>query len=211
MKEGPEIVIDAGHPREVREDVVVRQKVLVLPPGERVEVRLVLKPMRRFHELLGMLHRQLAQHQRVDQAEDGRIGPDAQGQRQKGNGRKSRTPPHAAERIAYVLPQSFQGTPSPHLARDLLDQRPVAKLPAGGCFGRLRILPSFDAIPRGHGQMGPNLLVQLPVAASAAEPQPHAHAWPSLSPGCMRLAMAALNWFHRPCSAVSCLLPAAVS
>ena len=76
-KESSEIVIDAGHPGEGRQDVVVREKILVLPPGESVEMRLILKPVRRLHELLGTLDRQTAQHQRVDEAEDGRIGPDA--------------------------------------------------------------------------------------------------------------------------------------
>ena len=53
-------------------------------------------------ELVGVLHRELAQQNLVDQREDGRVCPDSQRQRQDGHGGKQRAPAQAAQCIPQV-------------------------------------------------------------------------------------------------------------
>jgi hypothetical protein len=91
-----------------------------------------------------------------------------------------------------VFTGPLQRAPSPHLARDFLDEGPIAELALRGEIGGFRLLATFDPIARRHLQMRPDLVVELAIAiaALAREPRPWAHAGPSLPLGFSRPAIA---------------------
>ena len=69
----------------------------------RARIAAVVGPFLVEHdELVGVLHRELAKQNLVDQREDGRVCPDSQRQRQDGHGGKQRAPAQAAQCIPQV-------------------------------------------------------------------------------------------------------------
>jgi len=71
------------------------------------------------HELLRGGHRQRADDEGVEQAEDGGVGADSERQGQNGGGRESGVLAQHAQRVSEVLEESLQGRPSPLRARVL--------------------------------------------------------------------------------------------
>ena len=63
------------------------------------------------HQPLRISHRQGAQHDGVDQTEDGGIGADAEGQRDHGNGGETGALAQHAHAVADILKQTFHGDP----------------------------------------------------------------------------------------------------
>jgi hypothetical protein len=92
----------------------------------------------------------------------------------------------------------LQRAPSPHLARDFLDEGPIAELALRGEIGGFLLLATFDPIARRHLQMRPDLVVELAIAiaiaALAREPRPRAHAGPSLSDSAGRRSRTLHPW-----------------
>jgi hypothetical protein len=68
-------------------------------------------------ELFGLRHRKQAQHQLVDQGEDGRVGADAEGKGGHGDQSEERTAPQAAQRKSEVKQKSGHVLPSKYAAR----------------------------------------------------------------------------------------------
>ena len=97
-----------SHSDQGREDVVVIPKMLVALPGEGVEAGVARVEVQQFYQLPRFPHRQQAQHQSIDQAEDRGVGADAQRQRQHRGCRESRGTPHHAQRVPNVLTERFQ-------------------------------------------------------------------------------------------------------
>src|SRR5207245_2555627 len=89
-------------------------------------------------ELLGARDRQVPQANRVDQLEDRRVGPDAEGEREDGHEREARTSPKQAQGVANVAP-------------DVVDPFRVTRVAAG-------VLLLFDAAQCDHG--GPPCFVR---------------------------------------------------
>ncbi len=71
-------VLNASDPRK---DVIVIPKVLVTLQGENVQRGIARILIQEFHKLLRTIDRQHAQDQGVNEAEDGRVGADAESQR----------------------------------------------------------------------------------------------------------------------------------
>ena len=76
--------------------------------------------------------RQLPDEDFVDQAEDGRIGADADGQREHGDGGKARSFEQHARAVSQVLPQGFESGPAPDASGIFEDERRVAKARRAG-------------------------------------------------------------------------------
>ena len=99
-KEGADIVIEANISARAEKTWLWARKYWYCRQEKASKCGSSLNRYRGSTNCSDSVHRQTAQHQRVDEAEDGRIGPDAQRQRQEGNGRESRMAPHAAKRVA---------------------------------------------------------------------------------------------------------------
>src|SRR5262249_8795623 len=83
--------------------------------------------------------------------------------------REARLAPQHAHAEAEVLDELRKPDASPHIARDLRDERDVAELASGVATGFLGRLPRGGALALGHAQVRRDLVVQLLVPA-AAEP-----------------------------------------
>jgi len=59
-------------------------------------------------QLLRVRHRQHAQHQRVEQRENRRVGADAERQRNDRRGREAGAPAQAAQRVADVFAEALE-------------------------------------------------------------------------------------------------------
>ncbi len=131
-----------------------------LPPAARaVEV----------DELLGMGHRQHAQHQRVYQREDRRVGADAQRQRQHRRRRESRVAQQAAQRVSGVLHRRFEPRDSAAVAIFLLGLRHAAELPPRRQLRLGRRHAARAEFLFEHGEMEPDFIAELAVQASASK------------------------------------------
>ena len=84
-------------------------KLLVVLPGEVVQARVAGVEGEQFDELLWRSHGERAKHQRVDEAEDGGVGADAEREREDGHGRETGSPAHHPEGVPGVLPERFHG------------------------------------------------------------------------------------------------------
>ena len=110
-------------------------------------------------ELLRTLGRKRAQHDRVDGAEDGRVGPYPQRQREHDHDRKCRRPAQSSRRVPHIAPRLLDGWfpsqrrgcgPSPprycQARRGPLDVRPQVASPSGPLPQRR--IPGTTAAPR---------------------------------------------------------------
>jgi hypothetical protein len=100
--------LERGHLGELRRviaelavKVIGENYPVALQPPNYAAIVAVPQPVKR----MGVFHRQRLEHHRVHQREDGRIGADAQRQRQYADYRKSRRVPQPPESITKVLDQ----------------------------------------------------------------------------------------------------------
>ena len=92
------------------------------------------------NKLRWLLHRQRTQHHRIEQAEDRRVCPYSQRQRDQRHRRKHRAAQHSARTVVDVLRQAFKPLPSPCHVALLFDPRRVAESSLRGhaCLTRRR-------------------------------------------------------------------------
>ena len=151
------------------------------------------------HQFLRIAHRQLAQHEGVDQTEDGSVGSDAERQGEHGCRRKSWIVAQSAECVLQVAPELLQPGPAPRrpgLLRGARDVTQLAGLGYGGQRLQFRLHVALFRPPMGGQQI-------------LDPPEPH-HLPPSGN-GPMICPTAETNPVHLECSAWSCLRPAGVS
>src|SRR5207248_453193 len=89
---------------DAREDMVVIPEILVARQGKSVSAGLSRVFVEEFNKLPRVADWQSAQYQSVDEAEDCRIGSDAQSQREYGNGRERGAVPHPPHGVSKVVP-----------------------------------------------------------------------------------------------------------
>src|SRR5690348_5795692 len=82
-----------------------------------------------------IVYRKGAEHHRIDQAEDGRVGANAESEGQNGDGCEPRIPAQLAQAVAQILKQGLEPLESPGCAHVLLDLRGVTQSAAGGVGG----------------------------------------------------------------------------
>jgi hypothetical protein len=98
-----------GDRRHLREDLVLVAQVLVVEVRQRQLARIPLVAHVHRREPAGILHRDRLQHRRVDQAEDGGVGADAERQRQHRHRREDRAPGEEPERVSKVVEHGKKG------------------------------------------------------------------------------------------------------
>ena len=132
----PPAHLEAGrrHADQFREHVVVDRESARRTPREAVHARLAGIPAQQLDELLRFAHRQRAQHQGVEQAENGGVGADAERQRQNRHGGKNAIPSQAANRVGDVPPQIIDPSPDPDGTGVLAGERQIAQRPPAGKF-----------------------------------------------------------------------------
>jgi len=87
------------------------------PPGQLLEGWVGEAGVGEPHQAIGLVDsRQRSNHQRVDQAEDGRIRADSERQRGEGDGRDTGALRERAPGEAEVLPQLVEPARAPHVA-----------------------------------------------------------------------------------------------
>ena len=80
---------------QIREDVVPVAILLVIGETEDVQRRVTRILKRELHEAGRITHGHIAKQQRIDEAEDGAVGADGEGQREERHGRdQGRAPEH---------------------------------------------------------------------------------------------------------------------
>ncbi|HWT44914.1 MAG TPA: hypothetical protein VN085_03070 [Vicinamibacterales bacterium] len=98
-REGEREVTDRGHPGKARR---LRAEVHHPRGGERRRLAVGF-PVPQEHDVARIGERQRTEQHGVDDAEDGRVGADADRQRQQRHDREARRPPQPAHRIVDVL------------------------------------------------------------------------------------------------------------
>jgi hypothetical protein len=112
---------------------------------------------------------QRAQQHAADDAEDGRVGADAKGQRDDdgegqplGARQRAQAHPHVEEQRR----QPVEPAAVPHPPHRVANRRHVAELAQRGQPGRLRILAAFDPLLDAERQMAADLVVELVLIGS---------------------------------------------
>ena len=113
------------------------------------------------HERLRLGYRQRTQKDRIHEAEDCRVGPDSQGQRQDRHRAEGFVGGHRAQAVAEVLRQLLEQNPRPQGARVFPQQRDVAQVAASGPSGLVFRKPVGLPFTRFFRQMEPQLLAEL--------------------------------------------------
>src|SRR5579864_6312146 len=139
------------------------------------------------HQPVRSRERQGPQRQGLDDAEDQRVGADAQGQREHGDKGEARALAQQAGGVPDVPGEAVQPGPGPDGAQLLLDQRHVAESAARRMAGLLRGQASRTQFLRLELEMRRQLALQLlqPLPAPReprqprAQPVPAAHEPPS--------------------------------
>jgi len=93
------------------------------------------RTLRQQHQLIWRRHWKLAQHERVHDTEDRRVGSNAQRQREYDHGGEQRRVQQQACAEANVLGELFQPAPAPGVARFFFQEDRIAKSPLGGVPG----------------------------------------------------------------------------
>ena len=147
--------LDAAERRQALEDALVVPQVDVLRVGQdAAAVEAHVNDARR------IAHRQPLQQHRVHEAEDRRVGADAQGQREHGGRRESRALAERAPGEAQVVPEPLEGTPASRLSKDerrrtrhaleppqvALQRARLVELREGRLLGGRRLDSSLDEI-----------------------------------------------------------------
>ena len=100
---------DTQHGADVGEDLILLPHLTIERIGIEVRKGEVVgaatrPPRSKQDELSGVLDRQFAQHDGVQQAEDGGVGSNPQGQRQHRDGHQARAAQHGPQAVTQVLP-----------------------------------------------------------------------------------------------------------
>src|SRR5690348_1705450 len=120
-------------------------------------------------KLRRVAHRQRTEDHRVDQAEDRRIGADAEGQRQDRYGCEPGVAAELAEAVAQILDQGFEPLEAPGGAHLFLDLRGVAEGAACGVGGFFRRSARGLLVFRFQFQMTAQFALKLRLALMTAE------------------------------------------
>jgi hypothetical protein len=119
-----------------------------------------------------------------DDAEDGGVDADSEGERRDRDEKEASRAAERAEGVAQVLAQGIDERESAESAHVLLGARDPAERPLGGVARLDGIHPSLDVLPDLHLQMEEELLVELPLepppfrqGAEALEEHPAQLVW----------------------------------
>ena len=137
-------------------------------------------------ELVGRRHRERPEQQRVDQREDGGVGPDADRQREDHHQGQPEVVAQGADGVHRVLPQlgeivgaTHDSLPSGVHGHQLgAHAVPVAELPQGFGSGGRGIEAALDQPPRPHVEVKGQLGVHVALEAAAAEAEAEARHQP---------------------------------
>src|SRR5215470_3933621 len=117
------VVFDASDRGDALEHVVVASKVAIELIREQIRRSVWRETGTASREraaeepqLLGVTNGQLAQHQRVDEAENGRVGADAERQRQDGDDREPWVAAKKARRVTNVADAVGEPRPDPRVS-----------------------------------------------------------------------------------------------
>ena len=209
----------AGDRQKVRERLVVIAKVLVVPPREGAHARLSGISAQQLDELFRVAHRQRAEHQRVDQAEDRRVGADAERERQNRHRGEARRATQRPRGISHVLPRGFDDVLPADVTHMVFDRGSAAQLHPRGARGRLAAHARAHLVLDRHVEelLQARRPVPVPAASGASSPtNPPAKRWrarhqSSPSDADMIRAIAAVCCSQSLVSRLSVARPCAVS
>src|SRR5262249_9540584 len=111
-----------------------------------------------------------AQENGADDAENSRIGADAERQHDHGDRCKRGAAAKRANRVAKILDYLFEPDPSPHGSSGFLHQTHIAELASRVGLGLASGLAAFDAVAGRHFEMALDLFFQLIVPPAAPGP-----------------------------------------
>ncbi len=135
--------------------------VAIRRAGEAVDhTRVARRPPVQQHQLFGMLHGQRAKQDRVHETVNGRIGTDAERQRNHRKSSEQLVRPHGAQSVAQILSELFQKPTGPHAAAPFFPERHVAEWRAGRVSA---LLLGF------HSEMMGDFFVELAVEIRAMQ------------------------------------------
>jgi len=126
-------------------------------------------------QLLRMRYRQHAQHQRVKQRENRRVGSDTERQRNDRRGREAGAAAQAAQRVADVFGETFEPREAALVAIGFLGVRHAAELAARGGAGFRLAHSAPPEFLLHHLQMQAHLIIQFAVEACPADQLMKAH------------------------------------
>jgi hypothetical protein len=144
---------------DVREDLL---------PGPQVEIhRKGDEPAwpAQLDELLGVVHWQWTKKQRVEQAEECRVGANAECERQHGNHGEARGLPEHPRCITSILPKRFEGPFPSQLTHPIPDGRKTAHLKACRAHRLLATHAGAHLLVGSSLEILPKLLIVLPLDA----------------------------------------------
>ena len=117
---------------------------------------------RDLHQLFRMSDRERAQHHGVDQAEDRRVGADAEGEREDGDQREAGAPAQHARRVAQIGDQRLEPDEDVGVAHPLLLQRSVAEAAPRLAQGLRPAQAARHQLVGALGEMERHLAVEVP-------------------------------------------------
>ena len=101
---------------QIGEYVVLVAKVFVDTPAEGEVTRFTWEPAHQLDQLRRLMHRQRAQHERVDEAEDGGVGADSQSERHHGHDGEQGIAAHLPRRQPAIADEVFEPREAPLVA-----------------------------------------------------------------------------------------------
>src|ERR1700683_891891 len=158
------------------------------------------------NQLLRISHWYGAQEHGVDEAEDGRVGADAEGDGEDGDCSEARRFAQRAEGEANVLQQVCKPAPTPHVSRHLLGKRDTSEFVTRCSLRILGRQARFHVLARGEFQVTLNFFVKFFIAP-LTPPENKSHDSLSCFAGFKIPAMAPVSWAQRERSTTNCLRP----
>ena len=134
-----------------------------------IAVPIVRAGVGELHELLRVGHRQHAQYDGIQQAENGRVGADPQRQGKHRRRGKARTAPEYTKRVAEILQGDFDGGQPAGFAIDFLGAGDAAKAAQRRGAGFAGSQSAAQAFLDFRLQVKLHLVFQIPFQAPAAE------------------------------------------
>ena len=159
------------HPREsddVGERVVLRAHLVERRPAVDISRLLETEGVRdlpHLHQPIGVADRQRAQQQIVDEAEERRVGADAERQRQRDHGGERRTLQQHAQRIPDVLRQRVGHGDASLFAVGFAELLGAAEPPERDAARFVRRQPGAACLVHEQLEMGGQLFVELSIDA----------------------------------------------
>src|SRR5262249_38166543 len=154
----------------------------------------------------GVFHGKRAEHQTVHQAEDGGVGPDAEGERQNSDGSEAWRFAQHAQAVANVLQEVYQPATTPHVSRHLLSERDTSKFVARSSLCMPPPKAIFHILACGQFQVALNFFVKFFIAP-LTPPETKSHDPLSCFAGFKMPSIASVSRAHRERSAANCLRP----